>query len=83
MCWNVATWAAYSFETSIFVISPMPRGGSLRSISATMRSMSLMPVAPEIGTAPARQSLQPFHSLVLCEAVIITLPSALRREFAK
>ena len=58
------------------VISPRPRGGSLRSISATIFSMSLMPVAPEIGTAFALQSLQPFHSFVLWEAVIITLPSA-------
>ena len=45
--------------------------------------MSLMPVAPEIGTAFARQSLQPFHSFVLWLAVIITLPSALSEALAK
>ena len=56
---------------------------SLPSISITIRSMSLMPFAPEIGTAFARQSLQPFHSFVLCEAVIITLPSGRSVPFAK
>jgi len=40
-----------------------------------------MPVAPEIGTAFALQSLQPFHSFVLCEAVIITEPSAFSVPF--
>ena len=83
MCWKVATCAAYSFEMSACVISPTPRGGSLRSIASTILSMSLIPVAPEIGTAFARQSLQPFHSFVLWEAVIITLPSALKKVFAK
>ena len=43
--------------------------------SATMRSMSAMPVAPEIGTALARQSLRPLYCFGLCEAVIITLAS--------
>ncbi len=56
---------------------------SLPSISITIRSMSLMPFAPEIGTAFARQSLQPFHSFVLWEAVIITLPSGWSVPFAK
>ena len=55
----------------------------MRSIASTILSMSLIPVAPEIGTAFARQSLQPFHSFVLWEAVIITLPSALKKVFAK
>ena len=68
---------------STFVISPRPVGGSLPLMPATSFSMSLMPVAPEIGTAFALQSLQPFHSFVLCEAVIMTDPSAPSFAFAK
>ena len=68
---------------STFFTSPRPAGGSLPSIPATILSMSLIPVAPEIGTAFALQSLQPFHSFVLWDAVIITEPSAPSFAFAK
>ena len=80
---NSRTCAAYALETSAFSTEPQPDGGSWASISPTMRSMSFRPVAPEIGTAAARQSLQPFHSLVLCEAVIIAEPSAPSEALAK
>ena len=65
------------------MISPTPAAGSPVVMPATRRSMSLIPVAPDMGTAFALHSLQPFHSFVLCEAVIITEPSALSFAFAK
>ena len=82
-CAKVFTCSAYCAETSTFVTSPTPAGGSFRLMPSKIFSMSLMPVAPEIGTAFALQSLQPFHSFVLCEAVIITEPSAFKVAFAK
>ena len=57
-------------------------GDGANASSCTIRSMSAMPVAPLIGTALARHSLKPFHSAVLCEAVMITLPSAPRLPLA-
>ena len=58
------------------VTAPGVAAGGSKALSVTMRSMSAMPVSPEMGTACARQSLKPFHSAGLCEAVIITEPSA-------
>ena len=43
----------------------------------------MIPVAPEMGTAFATQSLKPFHSPGLWLAVIITLPSAFNVPLAK
>ena len=82
-CANSRTCAAYCADTSTCVTVPLTAASAPRSPVSTIRSMSLMPVAPEIGTALARQSLQPFHSFVLWDAVIITLPSALSEALAK
>ena len=58
-------------------------GASYHEPSLTIFSMSLMPVLPLIGTTFALHGLRPFHSAVLCDAVIIMLPSALSVPFAK
>ena len=67
---------------SCVVTVPGFAAGASKAFSVTMRSMSAMPVAPEIGTACARHSLKPFHSAGLCEAVIMIEPSAPSEPFA-
>ena len=47
-----------------------------------MRSMSAIPVAPEMGIAFSRQSFSPLYCFGLCDAVIMTLASQPSFELA-